>query len=127
MSIRPITDTLRSLGHGTFIDEASDALNKLVTAVDETGRAGKLTLTLSIKKATRGSGAMVIQDEIKLSMPKQDSRETMLFATPEGNLVTEDPRQQSLELRTVQNATADASSPIKTVSDDRGPLKTVAA
>ncbi|WP_205208298.1 hypothetical protein [Chromobacterium haemolyticum] len=124
MSIRPITDTLRSLGHGTFIDDASDALNKLVTAVDETGRAGKLTLTLSIKKATRGSGAMVVQDEIKLSLPKPDSRETMLFATPEGNLVTEDPRQQQLELRTVPTATADSSTTLKTVAEDRGTLKT---
>ncbi|NHR08386.1 hypothetical protein HA052_24650 [Chromobacterium haemolyticum] len=124
MSIRPITDTLRSLGHGTFIDDASDALNKLVTAVDETGRAGKLTLTLSIKKATRGSGAMVVQDEIKLSLPKPDSRETMLFATPEGNLVTEDPRQQTLELRTVPSATADSGPELKTVADDRGALKT---
>ncbi|QOD81864.1 MULTISPECIES: hypothetical protein [Chromobacterium] len=124
MSIRPITDTLRSLGHGTFIDDASDALNKLVTAVDETGRAGKLTLTLSLKKATRGSGAMVVQDEIKLSLPKPDSRETMLFATPEGNLVTEDPRQQQLELRTVPTATADSSTTLKTVAEDRGALKT---
>lgn len=124
MSIRPITDTLRSLGHGTFIDDASDALNKLVTAVDETGRAGKLTLTLSIKKATRGSGAMVVQDEIKLSLPKPDSRETMLFATPEGNLVTEDPRQQQLELRTVPTATADSSTTLKTVAEDRSTLKT---
>lgn len=124
MSIRPITDTLRSLGHGTFIDDASDALNKLVTAVDETGRAGKLTLTLSIKKATRGSGAMVVQDEIKLSLPKPDMRETMLFATPEGNLVTEDPRQQTLELKTVPTATSEGTTPLKTVADDRGALKT---
>lgn len=122
MSIRPITDTLRSLGHGSFIDDASDALNKLVTAVDETGRGGKLTLTLAIKKATRGSGAMVVQDEIKLTMPKMDSRETMLFATPEGNLVTEDPRQQKLDLKTVTKATEE--QPLKTVAEDRGTLKT---
>lgn len=124
MSIRPITDTLRSLGHGTFIDDASDALNKLVTAVDETGRAGKLTLTLSIKKATRGSGAMVVQDEIKLSLPKPDMRETMLFATPEGNLVTEDPRQQSLELKTVSTAVAGTASDLKTIAPQSAELKT---
>lgn len=122
--IRPITDTLRSLGSGTFIDEASDALNKLVTAVDETGRAGKLTLTLSVKKASRGSGAMVVMDEIKLALPKQDSRETMLFATPEGNLVTEDPRQQKLELKSVPAAVDPAITELKTVSPQSAELKT---
>lgn len=60
---RPITETLAALGHGTFLDEASNALNALVTAVDETGRAGKLVLPLSIKKASRGSGAMVVADD----------------------------------------------------------------
>ncbi|MCG8991790.1 hypothetical protein LH427_01955 [Laribacter hongkongensis] len=123
---RPITDTLKDLGHGSFIDEASDALNKLVAAVSDTGRGGKLTLTLSVKKATRGSGAMIVQDEIKLSLPKQEARETMLFATPENNLTTEDPRQQRLELKSVPASLAAASSDLKTIPPQADQLKVVA-
>lgn len=121
MSVRPITDTLRSLGHGVFIDEASDALNQLVNAVESTGRAGKLTLVLSLKKATRNGLALVVQDEIKLQLPKQPARETMLFATPEGNLLTEDPRQQSLELRSVTETPPE----LKVVPDTGVALKVV--
>lgn len=121
MSVRPITDTLRSLGHGVFIDEASEALNQLVNAVESTGRAGKLTLVLSLKKATRNGLALVVQDEIKLQLPKQPARETMLFATPEGNLLTEDPRQQSLELRSVTETPPE----LKVVPDTGVALKVV--
>ena len=43
MSIRPITDTLRQLQGGQFIDECSEQLAALVKGVDETGKAGLLT------------------------------------------------------------------------------------
>lgn len=51
--IRPITDTLRHIGGGEFVDVASDKLAELVTAVDSTGKAGKLDLTITVKKASR--------------------------------------------------------------------------
>ena len=56
---RPITDTLRHIGGGVFIDTASDKLAELVAAVDSSGKAGKIDLTITVKKATR-SGAMHI-------------------------------------------------------------------
>lgn len=52
--IRPITDTLRHIGGGVFIDTASDKLAELVAAVDASGKAGKITLDVTVKKATRG-------------------------------------------------------------------------
>jgi len=123
---RPITETLAALGHGTFIDEASNALNTLVTAVDETGRSGKLVMSLAIKKASRGSGAMIVVDEIRLTLPKQDARETMLFSTPEGNLIAEDPRQQQLELKTIPAAVTDSPAELKTLGSGEQQLKVVA-
>lgn len=54
MSTRPITDTLRHIGGGVFIDTASDKLAELVAAVDQSGKAGRIDLTISVKKATRG-------------------------------------------------------------------------
>ena len=41
---RPITDTLRFLQGGTFLDEASDAMAELVSAVDSTGKGGEITI-----------------------------------------------------------------------------------
>ena len=42
MSTRPITDTLRHIGGGVFIDTASDKLAELVAAVDQSGKAGRI-------------------------------------------------------------------------------------
>jgi len=106
--IRPITDTLRHIGGGVFVDVASDKLAELVNAVDSTGKAGRLDLTITVKKASRG-GAMLLVGQVKLKKPPEDPMETMLFATPEGNLVVDDPHQQRLDLKTVP---ADPRQPI---------------
>ena len=55
MSVRPITDTLRHIGGGVFIDQASDKLAGFVNAVDASGKGGVMTITIAVKKATRGA------------------------------------------------------------------------
>lgn len=103
---RPITDTLRSLRGGVLIDEASEALAELVNAVMESGKPGKLTIELALTKASRNSGALVIRDKVTVKRPAEDAFETILYATPEGSLVTQDPKQAQLELRQVEEAPA---------------------
>ena len=98
--IRPITDTLRHIGGGVFIDTASDKLAELVAAVDQSGKSGKITLDITVKKATRG-GAMLLSGKVRMTKPADEPLEAMLFATPEGNLVTEDPNQKTLDLKVI--------------------------
>lgn len=104
--MKPITDTLRHLRGGVLVDEASEALAELVGAVMETGKPGKLTIELSLTKAGRGSGALVIRDKIVVKRPAEEAFETILYATPENNLVTQDPHQAMLELRQVDEPAA---------------------
>ena len=113
MSTRPITDTLRHIGGGVFIDTASDKLAELVAAVDQSGKAGRIDLTISVKKATRG-GAMHITGTVKLNKPAEEPMEAMLFATPEGNLVADDPHQQKLDLKVAPAATDTPAVNLKT-------------
>jgi hypothetical protein len=113
MSIRPITDTLRHIGGGVFIDTASDKLAELVAAVDTTGKAGSIDLKIKVKKATRG-GAMHITGTVKVTKPAEDPMEAMLFATPEGNLVADDPHQQKLDLKSVSGASDTPVTNLKT-------------
>ena len=113
MSARPITDTLRHIGGGVFIDTASDKMNELVTAVSESGKAGKLLLEISVKKATRG-GAMHITGKLTLKKPAEEPMEAMLFATPEGNLVADDPKQSKLDLKVAAGATDTPPTNLKT-------------
>lgn len=113
MSVRPITDTLRHIGGGVFIDLASDKMNELVNAVSESGKSGKLTLEIAVKKATRG-GAMHITGKLTVKKPAEDPMEAMLFATPEGNLVADDPKQAKLDLKVAPGATDTPKTDLKT-------------
>ena len=112
MSVRPITDTLRHIGGGVFIDTASDKLSELVNAVDETGKPGKIVLEVNVKKASRG-GAMHITGKVTMKKPAEEPMEALLFATPEGNLVADDPHQHKLDLKSVPD-TAGATTQLKT-------------
>lgn len=102
---RPITDTLRHIGGGVFIDTASNKLAELVAAVDQSGKQGKVTLDITVKKATRG-GAMHITGKVQLTKPAEEAMEALLFATPDGNLVAEDPNQMKLELKQINDTTS---------------------
>jgi len=112
MSARPITDTLRHIGGGVFIDTASDKLAELVAAVDTSGKSGRIDLTISVKKAMRG-GAMILTGKVKVTKPADEPMEAMLFATPEGNLVADDPHQQKLDLKSVSSASEAAPAQLK--------------
>ncbi|OJW78005.1 hypothetical protein [Thiobacillus sp. 65-1402] len=112
MSARPITDTLRHIGGGVFIDTASDKLAELVAAVDSSGKSGRIDLSINVKKATRG-GAMILTGKVKVTKPADEPMEAMLFATPEGNLVADDPHQQKLDLKSVPSASEAAPTQLK--------------
>ncbi|KIP13414.1 hypothetical protein KY49_686 [Burkholderia sp. MSHR3999] len=113
MSVRPITDTLRQIAGGHLLDTASDQLADLVRVVDSNGGSGKLTIELTVKKATRG-GAMLVTGKSTLKKPADEPLEAMLFATPEGNLITDDPRQQKLDLKRVESASDAPPAVLKT-------------
>ena len=107
---RPIIETLRHIEGGCFLDDAAEQLAALVLAVSESGKSGKLTMTIDLRQAT--AGALAVTGKVVVKKPAQRPVEALLFATPEGNLLSEDPRQQKLELRSVEQAPTE----FKTVS-----------
>lgn len=107
---RPFVDTLRQLGAGECTDQLTDGLHKLVVAVEDTGRPGSITLTINVKRATGKPGTVLVTDDVTLKLPKPEKRQTIMFVTPECNLVTTDPRQQALTL-------TDASGPAPALVD----------
>lgn len=95
MSARPFTDTINALRYGTLNDDLTSALNDLVKICDNTGKAGELTLKLKLKPGK--GGQMEIIDELIVKAPKEEKGTSIFFATPEGNLTREDPRQLNIE------------------------------
>jgi len=97
MAVKRITETLERLRGGQMLDEASELLAKVVQGVDTTGKAGEITIKLQVKKLSR-SGALEVIDKVTGKVPEETPITTMMYPTPEGNLITEDPRQQKLDL-----------------------------
>lgn len=92
---KPFNDTLVQLRYGELHSELTDAINEVVTKVASTQKGGKITLTLAFKSGK--GGQIEIADELKVVLPKEEKGSTIMFATPEGNLTRQDPRQQTFE------------------------------
>jgi hypothetical protein len=117
MAIRPITDTLRMIDSGAFVDIASEKLNQLIKRVDDTGKSGKLTITLDIKPAR--AGAMNIVPNVLAKLPEAKADPTLLWITPEFNFSTENPNQQKLDLRQVDTTPTE----MREAATGAGPLR----
>lgn len=78
-------------------EEATEALNDLVHATTETGKAGSLTLTIKMKPIGGKTGQMELETDVKAKLPTPTKGKTILFTTPDNNLQRQDPRQQTLD------------------------------
>jgi hypothetical protein len=98
---KPFNDTLVQLRFGELHDELTEAIKEVILKVGATQKAGKISLNLSFK-AGKG-GQIEIMDDLKVTLPKEERGSTIMFATPEGNLTRQDPRQQVFEgIRSVE-------------------------
>jgi len=94
--------TLREVRGGLVVSELSQKLGEVVGAVRATGKGGKLTLELKIRPASKGETVCVmVEDEIKVSLPKPEKATSVFYATESNLLERSDPRQKEFELREV--------------------------
>ena len=103
---KPINENIRDVrvenDEGDLIpilDHAGVKFSELVNAVMANNKAGSLTLKIHIKPST--AGALAVRSEVSTVKPKGMPPESLLWATPEGNLMAEDPRQTKLDLKPV--------------------------
>jgi len=109
-SMKPIHDNLKAVRIEDddtgdllpLLDYAGQRFSNLVKAVVDTNKGGSITLKVTVRPST--AGALAVKPEVRVIMPKGIPAEALLWPTPDGNLVSEDPRQTKLELRPVQNA-----------------------
>lgn len=120
MSIRPITDTLRKLQGGLFIDDCSDKLAAIVKAVDETGKVGKLTITIDVKKT---GAAVSVLAKVTDKTPEKQADPDMFWPTVEGNLSEQNPNQRNLDLKVAEAP----RGPVRNVDPETGEIRQAAA
>lgn len=94
-----------------LLDHAGDQFADLIKAIVSTNKAGTLTLKVDIKPST--AGAMAVKASVAIKKPKGLPPESLLWPTPEGNLLADDPRQMKMELKPVA---AEPARELKTVA-----------
>lgn len=87
-----------------LLDHAGDQFADLLKAIVATNKAGTLTLKVDVKPST--AGAMAVKASVTTKKPKGLPPESLLWVTPEGNLIADDPRQVKLELKPVASEPA---------------------
>lgn len=93
--------TVSQLRHGATQEDLSEKMSEAVTMARETGKQATVTLQVIIKPI--GEGQYELRDKISAKIPELNRGMTLMFGTPEGNLMRDDPRQQSMELRGVKD------------------------
>lgn len=81
---------------GRTHDQLTQQLAELVAAVQDTRKAGSLTLKLSIKPAGDIDDMVTVTDSITVSKPEHDRPPSMFYATRDGALSKDHPSQQTM-------------------------------
>lgn len=111
---------------GFSLTELSVALKNVTASVQETGKAGTVTLTLSIKPASRGAvGTLVLETKVKAKCPEAEAPASIFYADDDFNLVREDPKQIVMELRTVAAPAQSAPVVVSAAPAAAQPVRTI--
>ena len=103
MSQKAFALILQELRDGRPHAELSQLFSDLLHKVQETGKAGDITLKIKVKPASRGTDAarVTIADAITVNMPKPERGEDFFWVDEDNGLTRNHPRQANLELRDV--------------------------
>lgn len=91
---RSYSQTVEALRYGNTANELDEALRALTKAVQDREKPGSITLTITLKPGK--GGQIELYDEFKVKAPKEERSSTIMFATTEGFLSRQDPRQRQL-------------------------------
>lgn len=107
MARRSFMQVLGDLRRGKTQDELTNKLSELVRAVEDTGRAGTLSLTIKVKPAAKDSTLVQIDDIIVCKTPEIARAPTFMHTTPDHGLSLDDPeaKDRPEKLRSVETPT----------------------
>ncbi|TQV85213.1 hypothetical protein FKG94_03215 [Exilibacterium tricleocarpae] len=78
-----------------------------------------MTLKISIKPDKGETGQYFLESAITEKRPEFEPGKTIMFGTPDGNLQRSDPRQGSLDFRTIGGTDQPAKSVAETTQETR--------
>lgn len=86
--------TIQNIREGALADQLTEELHDVLEGVEETGKAGSITLTLKIKP--NGESAVTIEPSVAAKVPKPTVGSALFFVSG-GNLVRRNPKQMDIE------------------------------
>ncbi len=82
--LKPFADWLAIQRKGSLAKELAEALAEVNLAVLETGKSGKVTLTISVK-ATGDDVSVTMTDVVTKKVPEHDRGQSVFFVDVDGN------------------------------------------
>lgn len=92
-------DVLSQIRGGAALTDAARDLQELVQAVRDTGKAGKLTFSITVEPDKADEGVVTLQPDVILKLPKKARAKGIFYMDRHGNLTREDPRQIEMALQ----------------------------
>jgi hypothetical protein len=102
--MRLITDIMRDVKKGRLVEEATAALAEVVRAVDELGKAGSVSITITVKPGDGNEKTLVATLGVK--KPAREIPPAIFFSDADGDLHRSDPAQSELGFEEVGAAHA---------------------
>lgn len=94
--MRPFTDVLRDHRNGKLVDRLSERLVDVVSACQDTGKSGEITLKLKIVPDKSDKETFEIIPNVTVKLPERDLPRGLFYATEDGDLLREPPRGGAL-------------------------------
>lgn len=79
------------------INEATEKMHELMTAVRETGKGGELTITIKVAPDKNDELALIVAQIVKFKLPERETKKALVYHDPDNLAFTKtDPRQLEL-------------------------------
>lgn len=90
-----LSEILASIRPGADI-ELGEEMSKLIDAVKDTGKAGTLTYSISVKLADSSGSAVIVGDKITPKLPEKNRATSMAYIGEDNRLQRTDPNSMPL-------------------------------
>ena len=91
---KTLAERINEVAYGELSEKGGEKIVELIRDCRATGRAGSVTVTL--KFIPGKAGQMHITGDLKITEPKKDKYESIMFDLPSGELSRDDPAQANL-------------------------------
>jgi hypothetical protein len=92
------SDTVATMRQGAADRAASAALERLVEAVRATEKGGAVTLKITVAPLKDGDVELEVKAKVTLTLPSEDIKSSIYYASNTNRLVRSDPRQGRLQI-----------------------------